>query len=817
MNDLAPLVTAAIAGAPVGFALLTADGRFLWVNDWLAAVAGIDPGAVAGNTTPDLFGETDPNLAAHFISVVRTGEAVGDIEFATVSATDGQRHVGKGTFVPVKDDHGAVVAVATIWWGIPDPGPAEQARRELEARFQTMADAAPVLIWMADTTGACDWFNAGWVAFTGRPMEESVGEGWVDLIHPDDRERVVTDYFAAFERRERFELEYRLRRHDGEHRWILDWAVPRFTPDGTFAGYIGSCVDIEDRRAAEAAERADRLAAEQTALRLARLQAVTAAFAETHTPESVFEVVVAEALVAPGADAGSVSLLADDGRTIEVVRAAGYPEELLERFRTFPVDADLPIARTIRTGEAVYLSGDEGTEDFDAYRVAAAPGDNQAAATIPLVVWGRTIGALALSFRERQPFDAEQRAFLGSLARQCATALERARLFAAESEARQAAEVAHVRLVFLAEASQVIASTLDRAEVLRRVVDLAVPRLADQAAAYLPEGDRLERVVLVPGGARVDDLVAAPSVAFDAHSGVAAAFQGRPAVCEHGVVVPITSRGATLGVLAFAREELAGDDVAVAVELGARVGVALENAGLYEQEHTVAEALQRAVLPVRLPDVAGVELAARYIPSSPGREVGGDWYDAFPLRDGRLGIAVGDVAGHGLRAAATMGQLRNALRAYAVDGEPPGRVLDRLGALLADEGEEAFATAIYAIDDSATGLLRWANAGHPPPAWLGERTGFVDGPVGTVLGTAEEPYEEAELVLPPGQGLLLYTDGLVERRGEHLADGMARLAAAVPPGGGGGLDALCEQVVTEVLGDTARGDDVCLLAVRRAR
>jgi PAS domain S-box-containing protein len=790
--DLTSFVTSAVTNAPLGFALLAPDGRFLWVNDWLATVSGIDHDAVEGHGTSELFGQTDPLLAEHFVHVVRTGEAVTGIELAVV--VGGERRIGNGSFVPVTDETGAVAAVATIWWGIADPGPAEQARRELEGRFRTLADAAPVLIWMADTDGACDWFNAGWLEFTGRTMEESLGDRWTEVLHPDDAGRVAATYRDAIDRRDRFEVEYRVRRHDGVHRWVLDWAVPRFTPDGTFAGYIGSCIDIEDRRAAEAAERAARHAAEQTADRLGRLQAVTSAFAETHTPEGVFEVVVAEAVAASGADAGSVSLLAPDGETIDVVRSVGYRDELVGQYARFPLAADLPIAEAIRTGEPVYL---------------------ELHAAVPLVVWGRTTGALGLSFETSQPFDDDQRAFLAALARQCATALERARLFESESAARQAAEAAHVRLMFLAEASEVIASTLDRTEVLRRVVELAVPRLADHAAAYLPDGACLQRIALAPAGPDLPPIVGAPTVGIDDDTPVAACRRRGAHRTDGGIAVPITARGVTLGVLAFARDDAVDDDLAVAVELGARVGVALENAGLYEREHTMAEALQRAVLPARLPDVDGVALAARYIPASPGMEVGGDWYDAFPLRDGRLGIAVGDVAGHGLRAAATMGQLRNALRAYAVDGDPPAVVLARLGALLRDEGEEAFATAVYATLDPATGCVRWANAGHPPALRVGADATFLDDPVGTVLGSALSDGEEGELSLGPGEALLFVTDGLIERRGEHLSEGMGRLQAAVRRRLDAPVEALCDAVVAEVLGEDARNDDVCLLAVRR--
>lgn len=128
---------------------------------------------------------------------------------------------------------------------------AEQALQESEQRFQIMADTAPVMIWMSGLDKLCNFFNQGWLEFTGRTMEQELGNGWTEGVHPEDLERCLDTYITAFERRQKFSMEYRLRRFDGEYRWILDMGTPRFTADGTFAGYIGSCIDISDRKQAE--------------------------------------------------------------------------------------------------------------------------------------------------------------------------------------------------------------------------------------------------------------------------------------------------------------------------------------------------------------------------------------------------------------------------------------------------------------------------------------------------------------------------------------------------------------------------------------
>ena len=118
--------------------------------------------------------------------------------------------------------------------------------------YQVLVEQAPMIIWRADTTGKCDFFNERWLAFTGRTMAQEVGDGWAEGVHPEDFQECLRIYLAAFGRRETFEMEYRLRRHDGAYRWILDRGTPSFTADGTFLGFIGSCIDVTDRREAQA-------------------------------------------------------------------------------------------------------------------------------------------------------------------------------------------------------------------------------------------------------------------------------------------------------------------------------------------------------------------------------------------------------------------------------------------------------------------------------------------------------------------------------------------------------------------------------------
>jgi len=236
---------------------------------------------------------------------------------------------------------------------------------------------------------------------------------------------------------------------------------------------------------------------------------------------------------------------------------------------------------------------------------------------------------------------------------------------------------------------------------------------------------------------------------------------------------------------------------------------------VYQREHKVAETLQRSLLPERLPQIEGIELAARYLPGASGAAVGGDWYDVLERPDGRVALVVGDVVGHGLRAAATMGQLRNAFRAYGLVESSPSEVVARINRLVMSGVEDVMATVLYMVLDRETGELSFSAAGHPPPLVLtpdGPR--FLEGGRSVPIGASDPAvFREANAVLPPGSSLLLYTDGLVERRDEPLDQRLETLAA-VAGSAGESLDALCERVIEAVLGQGEPGDDVALLAVR---
>jgi PAS domain S-box-containing protein len=236
---------------------------------------------------------------------------------------------------------------------------------------------------------------------------------------------------------------------------------------------------------------------------------------------------------------------------------------------------------------------------------------------------------------------------------------------------------------------------------------------------------------------------------------------------------------------------------------------------VYEREHRIAETLQRSLLPERLPPIEGVALAARYLPGAPGAAIGGDWYDVLERPDGRVALVVGDVAGHGLRAAASMGQLRNAFRAYGMVEASPAEVVARINRLVMSGVEQVMATVLYLVLDRESGEVAWSAAGHPPPLVIApDGARFLEGGRSVPIGAADPAvFREATAILPPGSSLLLYTDGLVERRDTPLEERLTMLAEAAA-GAGEELGELCEHVIEAVIGEDELGDDVALLAVK---
>ena len=432
---------------------------------------------------------------------------------------------------------------------------------------------------------------------------------------------------------------------------------------------------------------------------------------------------------------------------------------------------------------------------------------------------------------------------------------ERERHLAAEQRARADAEHAQRRLALLAEATSMLAATLDVDESLDRLTRLTVPLMADWCTVHLlaedgtvqrvagthrdPEKQALLRRLeeLQPQGLsdgsqtaevlRGGDPVLLREVTTEQVERALSDPELREVYRAIGlgsvIIVPLRARRQVLGALALFTDGSGRlfdeEDLATAADLARRAGLTVDNARLYQREHDVAEALQRSLLP-QLPDISGLDTAAVYLPGSKAAQVGGDWYDLFRLPDGAVGVAIGDVMGHDLTAAAAMGQLRSVLQSYAWQGSGPAVVLDRLDQLVQGLDMAQLATCIYGRlelpEGGGAGRLRLANAGHLPPV-LRSPDGTVrllDGGVSLLVGAALG-IERAEIEerLEPGCVFVLCTDGLVEHRGRDLTDGLAALEAALASA----PDGSAQEVLDHLLGELAQGeldDDVAVLVVR---
>src|SRR5215472_10390865 len=284
--------------------------------------------------------------------------------------------------------------------------------------------------------------------------------------------------------------------------------------------------------------------------------------------------------------------------------------------------------------------------------------------------------------------------------------------------------------------------------------------------------------------------------------------------------LPLVVSGRVMGLCVVSFDQprlLTGAERALMSTLSALIAQALERARLFDAEHARSQELQRALLPRQLPELPAVTAAAKYLPAGRGMDVGGDWYDVIPLSADRVALVIGDVMGHGLPEAVIMGRVRTALQTLSDLELPPDEVLAHLNDLVSGLGDDSFVTCLYAIYDPTTSSCTVARAGHPPPA--------VVCPDGTVhfaqadgdppLGVAGPPFEVAELQVPDGALLVLYTDGLIDSTSCDPAVGMGRMARLLRALPAEGLDRMCDSLTRELLpDDLQRADDAALLVAR---
>ncbi|MFF4358803.1 PP2C family protein-serine/threonine phosphatase [Streptomyces sp. NPDC001604] len=407
-----------------------------------------------------------------------------------------------------------------------------------------------------------------------------------------------------------------------------------------------------------------------------------------------------------------------------------------------------------------------------------------------------------------------------------AAALTQQQLLDAERAARGEAEKARRLLTFLANASAVVTASLDHETIVRRLPELLIPEYASEVDVWLfdkeePAAGKSHRSAAAVAAARTDrpqhagphpgDLPGTDDLPPSALS------PDRPLLC-----IPLTVRR-SLGVLTLAApgDRFDADTSLMLFELARRVAIGLDNALRYEQHRDTAEELQRAQL-TELPAAEGLHLAARYLPATRGLNIGGDWYDAFFQPDGSLLTVIGDVTGHGLRAAVIMGQLRTALRAYAIEETSPAQILTRLHRMLCHQQPNLYATAMIARFRPDDLQVTWAAAGHPPAVLRapGGAVRVLDDRPGVMLGVPIPfEYTDHTTEIEAGSTLVLYTDGLIERRTQGIDAGIELLSetlAALHEPDLEDLDVCSESLLKPLVHESERDDDVCLLLCRTA-
>ena len=561
-------------------------------------------------------------------------------------------------------------------------------------------------------------------------------------------------------------------------------------------------------------ERDARMHAELLERHAARLAAAT-------TETEVASATVSE-IEAVGADVVFAWTLGD-GEQLETLASSSVPDETRHRFGVYPLDVPGLVSDAMKARSLVAVgSGDEYDARYPELAKERRRLGAESLVALPLRnARGEVIGAISATSRRENWVTGERRPLLLGIAEQTGVALERARL---QTDAERAAEDSSFLALF--------GESLERATTVegraRRIVEELIDRRATFAAVHLVDEEGVVAEV-ASGGSRPTELDDDEVWAAWVERVVAGGREVRPPMPESSpvdprvpslVVLPLRARGRSLGALTLRaapgpnwKPVIAG---AVAREIAGRAALALDNALAYEKERDVSHALQLGLLGGALPEFENVVVSPAYRAGTAALEVGGDWYDAFPLLSGSVALVVGDVVGHGLEAAVAMGQLRGAVSALAQTSSP-AELLDRLDAFVETVPSAATATLAFVDLDSATGELRYACAGHPPPLVVSPRGSarfLWDGrsaPLGSMLGDSRA---EAVDYLDEGETLVLYTDGLVERRSETIDVGLERLAD-VARLGALGAPTLADEICDALIEGRAQDDDVCVLTIHR--
>ena len=630
---------------------------------------------------------------------------------------------------------------------------------ESEARYRGLIDTAQEGVWIIDRDARTRYANARMSEMLGYTPDEMYDRWFFDFIDPRDHEAArlaIEERHGGLGGRR----ETRLRHQDGHVVDVMVASSPIFGAHGAYHGSLGMFTDITERKALETQYRVLAEAGEVLAASLDVQKTLPA---------------LARLAVRNVADLCRIHLRAPDGtpRLVAAAAADANGEEAAAHAAEDGFER-VVVEKAIASGQPLFLP-----EIVPALRGGLSA---QSLIVAPFVARGTALGAITLvaAADGARTFGADDLRLAELLAKRAAVAIDNARLY---DEERRLARMREV----VARASDVLSGSLDLDALLGRFADLLVAEIAAEATIALDaERAVVRRSATVPGDA--------PSLR-----------------------VPLRHRDTVVGTVTLrAPQAFAADDVALLQELTARAAVAIENAQLYAREHRVAMTLQSAMLPAVLPEVAGLAFDAVYFPGATEAEIGGDWYDAIALADGRVVVSIGDVTGRGLTAAVIMGRMRQAIETLATYESDPVRLLDAADRVLRRAHPDAIVTALVGVVDPAARTLAYATAGHPTP--------IVRAPDGTLrqlpgrglpLGLREGREPPATTVVLPASSLtVFFTDGLVEST-RDIDEGERRVFAALAD------DALVDgrapaaALVARVLDDGVR-DDVAVLTVRIA-
>jgi PAS domain S-box-containing protein len=831
----------AVTALVVVLDLVTDDAVFmgaLIVGPFVAAL-GARPGAVAGlgvacvalatalGAPDDIFGERD-----HVIGVLIVVAGCAAAAVLAGVRQSRERELARANSSALDALHLALALEAgqmgTWRWDL------ERGRVEWDARLESLYGLEP------------GTFDGSFDTYTS-------------LLHDDDRERVLAAVREGMARGTAWRFDHRVTWPDGSEHWLEGRGEPVRDANGAITGGTGVSINVDARYRASAerttlleAERLARQQAERSTRALQQLADLTLALSGAATTDDVAMTIVHHGMQALDADTGWFGALDPTSGHIITRAHEGFAADTMERFHAIPADAtSIPAAEALVTGRPIYV---ESAEDRVARYPQLQPVEVHGAfVIIPVALHEDAPAVLAFGFHQDREFTAGDRRYIAAVVEACTQALRRASLFEAEQASRS-------RLRTVLDFSEQLAGLDDPDAVLRTTARFAATRLGRFATAYAAEPDgTLRRAAIVHADTARQRLLADLATRdVDAHDTIAkvaatgigeclpsfapalVAPAGSPGAEDEtrslidqlapvsGLIVAMKVSGRTHGVVVIGDDRpvpLGVADLELATDLGRRAASALERAQLWQlsqlqlaAEHHMVEVLQESIVPEQLPELPGVELAAEYRPADTIVDVGGDWYDAFAPEGAPLVLVVGDVAGHGIGAASLMGRVRNGLRAYAVEAPDPAAMLRRVHDLLRALDPDSMVTAVVAGYDPETRVLTWSRAGHPPPLVCDRHgnTRFLEDVNATPLGTLGKHFASARVELEPGSLLVLYTDGLIERRDRIIDDGLAWLAEQTSALCTEPAAVICRRLVEHSFASAPSADDICVLVLRVA-